>query len=325
MAKHTMPIGGYFGWEFPMTKNQFPHHKGHLVNSGHGALQLLLLNLGYVSKVYVPYYTCDSITCALDQISVLYEYYHINDKLEVVEPPVLADNEYIIYTNYFGIKDGYLQSLMHLYGNHLIIDNAQALFTQDYSNCHQIYSPRKFVGIPDGGILVSPITVDDHSLPTAMRHDYCKHLLLRTEGLVAEGYENFKLSDCSLRSLPLLGMSKIALSILQSLNYDVIKSRRCRNFKYLHDSLAAVNGLSNAITNCVCPMVYPYYTDNAEKIRTHLIDNQIFVAQYWPNVVEWCNTNDIERTLSLHILPLPIDQRYDEEDMERMLKFILNK
>lgn len=325
MENKSKPIGGYFGWEFPMSKRQFPHEDGYLVASCRGALQLLLLHVGKVSKVYIPYYTCDSVTNALDQIGVRREFYHVNDRLELAAHPVLGDNEYIVYTNYFGIKDGYIPELLELYGNHLIIDNAQALFAPAISGCHQIYSPRKFVGVSDGGILVSSVSIDTTRLPIAMRHEYCSHLLKRAEGLVSDGYSDFKASDHTLCDQSLYRMSAITTSVLHSLDYDAIKHRRNQNFAYLHSRLASTNAQSDIIADSTCPMVYPYYVDDAETLRSSLISNQIFVAKYWPNVQEWCSSNDLEYQMCQHILPLPIDQRYDDENMERIIKIITNK
>lgn len=68
-------------------------------------------------------------------------------------------------------------------------------------------------------------------------------------------------------------------------------------------------------------MVYPYLTDDAG-MRNKLIENKVFVAKYWPNVLEWCGENDIEYKLTKYMLPLPCDQRYGEEDMERIIQII---
>jgi len=316
------PIGGYFSWEFPMSKRGFPHEQGCLVNSGHGALQLLLQSIGNVSKVYIPYYTCDVVPFALDRVGIKYEFYHINERLEITNPLEIGCNEYIVYTNYFGIKDTYLQECRERYGSHLIIDNAQALFAPEISACHQIYSPRKFIGVPDGGILVSPRKIDVESLTKSVRSGCCMHLLKRAEGVVSEGYQDFKSSDHSLCELPLQRMSDITLSIMQSLDYSAIVKKRKSNFAYLHSRLGRTNALSSILGGCVCPLVYPYYTKDGDTLRQELIDNKVFVARYWPNVTQWCKPVDIEYTLCNNILPLPIDQRYDETDMERIIKLI---
>jgi hypothetical protein len=68
-------------------------------------------------------------------------------------------------------------------------------------------------------------------------------------------------------------------------------------------------------------MVYPYQT-NDTTLRARLIENQVFVATYWPNVLEWCNEGDFEYELCKNIIPIPIDQRYGEEDMKRVIEII---
>ncbi|GHV66222.1 hypothetical protein FACS1894199_09200 [Bacteroidia bacterium] len=40
------------------------------------------------------------------------------------------------------------------------------------------------------------------------------------------------------------------------------------------------------------------------------------------NVLEWVSVEAIEQTFVNELLPLPIDQRWDENDMEKMIKMI---
>lgn len=324
--KEVTSIGGYFSWEFPLKKKDIPHGDGLLLNSGHGALQQILLSLESVSKVWIPYFTCDIVVKALQDIHVPYDFYHINLQLEIEFLPKLKDNEYILYTNYFGIKDYYVNTLSDYYGSKLIIDNAQAFFADSIEQSHQIYSPRKFVGVPDGGIAVSKY-LKNRCLSANKVSQVCGHLLLRTEGDVVEGYEIFKRNDDILRETSLLEMSSITRSILQSLDYELIVKKRKANFGYLHTNLADKNlfSLSLDIEKSLfkCPMVYPFFTEK-ENLRMSLIKNQVFVAQYWPNVLLWCKENDVEYTLCKHIIPLPIDQRYDLNEMDRILELILN-
>jgi len=48
------------------------------------------------------------------------------------------------------------------------------------------------------------------------------------------------------------------------------------------------------------------------------------VATYWPNVFNWCENKTLEFDLAKNILPLPIDQRYGSEEMERIVELIIN-
>jgi len=55
-----------------------------------------------------------------------------------------------------------------------------------------------------------------------------------------------------------------------------------------------------------------------------LIENKVFVARYWPNVLDWTTKDDIEYLFAYQMHPLPIDQRYGKEDMNILLDLILN-
>jgi len=71
------------------------------------------------------------------------------------------------------------------------------------------------------------------------------------------------------------------------------------------------------------PMVYPFLA-LIKGLREKLIENKIFVARYWPNVLDWTTKDDIEYLLACQMQPLPIDQRYGEEEMKKIIE-IINK
>ena len=98
--------------------------------------------------------------------------------------------------------------------------------------------------------------------------------------------------------------------------------REEKNYQIISKALEDKNHLQlPSIDSFVCPMVYPFMT-NDKSLREQLIRNKVFVARYWPNVLEWCKEEDIEYKLAAQIIPLPIDQRYSKSDMERILEII---
>ena len=64
-------------------------------------------------------------------------------------------------------------------------------------------------------------------------------------------------------------------------------------------------------------------TVSYDKLWKKLIDKKIFVARYWPNVLNWCKKDDIEYQLTENMVCLPIDQRYGENEMNHILNNIL--
>ena len=124
-------IGGYFELELSNVDN-FPQKKGIFVNSGRNALELILKSIGKIKTLYIPYYTCDVILEPLRKLNINYKFYNIDKNLELGEDIILNNDEYFLYTNYFGIKDNYIKELVYKYGNHLIVDNAQPEFLLHY-------------------------------------------------------------------------------------------------------------------------------------------------------------------------------------------------
>lgn len=53
-----------------------------------------------------------------------------------------------------------------------------------------------------------------------------------------------------------------------------------------------------------------------------MIENKIYIPQWWKYLLDYPEINEVERELSNYLLPLPIDQRYDREDILHMLSVI---
>lgn len=318
------PIGGYFEWEFPSNNGSFPHSDGVLLNSGRHSLEYILKSLGTIKCLYIPYYTCDVVLQPIERLGIPHKFYRINKDFTLSEEVALSEDEYIIYNNYFGLMDMYCKEMANRYGNRLILDYAQAFFAPKLEGINTFYSPRKFVGIPDGGIAYAntPISLE---LPTDNSYDKCAHLLKRHDLTPMDGYNDFKESSHKIALSPLSSMSTLTQKMLSSLDYLAIQERRLTNFTLLHAHLSVSNELQiSSLDSFSCPMVYPYYNKDLE-LRKRLISNQVFVATYWPNVFEWTRERDIEYELSKNIIPIPIDQRYDDKDMMRIVEIINQK
>ena len=70
-----------------------------------------------------------------------------------------------------------------------------------------------------------------------------------------------------------------------------------------------------------CPMVYPFMMKNDRYLRNELISNKVFVARYWPNVKKQ-DGYETEYDLAMNVIPIPCDQRYGKEEMDRIVELI---
>ncbi len=315
-------IGGYFELELSRINN-FPQKDGIMVNSGRNALEYVLRSIGYIKKLYIPFYTCDVVLEPIKKLQIQYSYYHVNERLEIAENICLNDDEYLLYTNYFGIKDSYVKSIAHQFRDQLIVDNAQALYAEHLEDVKTIYSPRKFVGLPDGGVVFSDSKFDMSLSPIDISYDRCTHLFKRIDLGPSSAYWDFKDNSHKLVDEPIKRMSCLTSRLIDNVDFDKVRSIRRENFSILHKVLCKTNKLFIPSTDSFeCPMVYPYWAED-DSLRAKLIDHKIFVATYWPNVLSWVDNVSLEYSLVKNIIPIPIDQRYGIEDMNRIINTIL--
>ena len=315
-------IGGYFELADKDCMCASMPIDGIALNTCRNALEYIILQLFDAKKIFVPYYTCEAVIEPLKRLQVEYEFYHINEYLEIAEVFALQEGDYLIANNYFGIKDAYIANLAKKYGKRLIIDNAQALFAPILPEIKAAYSTRKFVGVADGGFAVgvSKSLMADYKKDNSSEHD--SHLYIRKEKGAEVGFQDYQANEGKLDNQPIKRMSPQTKSILSNIDYDSVIEKRRWNYQHLNDNLGVMNLLQlPSIDSFKCPMVYPFMTaDNS--LRKRLIQNKIFVARYWPNVLEWCNEDKLEYRLATQIIPLPIDQRYGEIEMNKIIEII---
>lgn len=303
--QNVKSIGGYFSLELPLREE---YHKDAIrLNTGRNCLEYILRARSY-KKVYVPYYTCEVILEPFKKLNIAYEFYHINLNFEVTYEIQLNQNEALLYTNYYGLKQQYIEVLAEQYGQQLIVDNTQAFYAKPIAGIDTFYTCRKFFGVPDGAYLYTN-TKFDEDMDQDMSYNRMAHLLKRIDLSAEDGYLDFRNADDGLDMQPIRHMSKLTYRMMLSIDYKNVACRRRENFLYIHKNLKATNQLNLSLGKNAVPMVYPYLTDKIE-LREFLISKKVFVACYWPNVIEWTKESDIETTLSQLLLPLPIDQRY---------------
>lgn len=315
-------IGGYFELADKDCESGRMPVDGIALNTCRNALEYIILQLHDAKRIFVPYYTCEAVIEPLKRLPIEYVFYHINEQLEIEDEIALQEGDYLIANNYFGIKDAYIAELAQTYGDKLIVDNAQALFAPILPNIKAAYSTRKYVGVADGGFAVgvSAGAAVDYEEDNSSEHE--SHLYIRRERGAEAGFNDYQLNECKLDNQSIRRMSTQTKEILSRIDYDLVIEKRKQNYEYLNNALGEKNLLQlPSMDSFTCPMVYPFLTDD-ESLRGRLIQNKVFVARYWPNVLEWCGVDDSEYKLATQIIPLPIDQRYGVLEMEEIVKII---
>lgn len=317
-------IGGFFGLELPEYGNFPQWHPGRsvAVNSGRRALEYILRRLGDVRCVRVPLYTCRTVVETMERLGIPVITYRIDERLEPEELPELEKGEYLLYTNYFGIKEKCVDRLASRYGGSLIVDNALALYSPARSGVASLYSPRKFSGLPDGGIAVMDA---ERSLPEPEERDESLPAAAFLLECLEHGQERASAAcernERRLRNTPLRRVSRLTERLMSGIDYEQARLLRMNHFLFLHERLGHLNRLSVEADSLSAPCYYPFWTAFPE-LRNVLIDKRVLIPLLWPEVLEQSPAGSLERKLALHFLPLPVDQRCGPQDMERIARIV---
>lgn len=319
-------IGGYFSLE--LNEGREHHFDALRLNAGRYALEYILKARKY-RKVYLPYYICDSVLEPIKRQNVDYQFYHVNEQLEPAGELFIKNDEAVLYVNYFGLKNRYASLFCYAY-RHTILDQTQAFYSEQGNKyedkkiqCDTFYSCRKYFGVPDGAYLYTDSILNEE-LPQDESFERMTFLTKRIDCSAQEGYNDFHINDESLSVVGMKRMSKLTESMMQGIDYSAKANRRIHNFHFLDKTLKDSNRFKWAMDYGTVPMVYPYYIEDGARLRQFLIDHHVFCACYWPNVLEWCKPVDFEYQLAENLVCLPIDQRYNESDMQVILNLITN-
>jgi hypothetical protein len=315
-------IGGFFELEFNRGTTLYPQAQG--FNSARFALQALL-QASSIKRLFLPDYTCSTMHEAALRSGVEVVRYQVDEQLQPIELPALNADESLQYVNYFGLKDDYIrEQLWPAVSGRLILDNAQSLFSAPLDGVPTLYSPRKFVGVPDGGWLLSgPAHLSP--LEPGSSKGRTRALVGRLEGGPEPFYGTFVEVEHSIRDEGVRGMSALTARLLDGLDYPLIQARRQANFATLRNRLDGINGYAD-FAQVRTPMIYPLLltsAQQAQQVRSALQQQRIYVATYWRELLEDPATGSAARRWTECMLPLPIDQRYDDGDMERVANAVL--
>jgi hypothetical protein len=252
----------------------------------------------------------------IKHLGIKLKYYHIDSNLDPIIDFELGPTDCIVYTNYFGLKQDTVNRLS-TYIDNLIIDNSQAFFSEPLPHVDTFYSCRKFFGVPDGAYLHLN-TYTRLNLQSDVSIERFSHLIKSIDLSIEDGYSDYIENNKALESNSIRAMSSLTRKILSGINYEECKAKRNANFKFLHSFLEESNQLKFPGLEINGPMTYPFLVADPS-IKEKLIERKIFVPTFWPNVFHWASKGMFEYYLANNLVSLPIDHRYNLDDMTRIL------
>lgn len=320
-----------------------------LTTSGRGALSLLLDHVKpRVKSVLLPSYICDSVILPFEQAGYELTYYDVDKYLKPINIDMIKNSNVGIFLHmgYFGFSTNEIISdlILSLKSESVITieDVTHTLFSQRNKPIESdfiIGSIRKWFGIPSGGFLASDKTINFELIDANVDFINIRRLSLNQK------FEYMRSGNESIKSTYLSGFNRAehildedvkpykidheSEVIIKNLDDKELKCYRQRNYKFLLKHLRDVGGIEvlfSDIENDVTPMFFPIYVkSNRDELRSRLIEKEIYCPVHWP-IPKQVNghLNITTKIIYDSILSIPCDQRYQIEDMRRIINEIVS-
>lgn len=317
-----MEIGSFIELQFPKGLEFYKGEKNiKRLNTGRSAIWHALRILK-CQCIWLPYYQCISVREFLSKKNVLIKYYHIDKKFNPIDLNP-RENEAVLLVNYYGVMSSTrMESLARHYRN-VIIDNSQAFFSKPLEDCMNVYSCRKFVGVPDGAYVIGE-NAEKYDYPQSYSSDTAIFMLQRIEyGCEGIAYKNRQINEHRLDTEDCMKMSKLTHTILDGTDYSFIKHKRKENFAIAREFFDEMNSII-AYEYCneeTIPMVYPLLIENSDLIEKLQLAKH-FQGHWWNYICKEMLQNTTEYWLSNYLIPITIDQRYGKRELMTIKKLI---
>lgn len=277
--------------------------------------------------IWIPIYQCDTVREALMEHGVEVKYYHTDKDFNPIDLAP-ADDESALFVNYYGLMSHSRICELAKLSKHPIIDNCQGFFIAPVEGAMNVYSCRKFVGVPDGAYVIGKGAhqlVDEY--PQCYSSDTAAFLLMRIEyGCEGKGYEARSINEHRIETEEIMKMSKLTHAILDGTDYEFIKQKRRENFEIACELLSDINKINpkQYYDEETIPMVYPLVVEDDELIQK-LFKAKHFQGHWWSYICEEQPADSFEYWISRYVIPITIDQRYGREELEYLTNIIKNR
>lgn len=286
------------------------------VNSGRAAFECILHSLPQrIGRVWLPRFICNTLLQPLERMRLPVRFYEVDAQMHPVPVPDIATDDVLVAVNYFGLTAEAVAQVVEQVPCTVVVDATTAFYAPPLPGVPCFYSPRKFAGMVDGGIAVAPFSLVEPAAQDAASDARCETLLQSCSDAAVQAAED-ALSGAPLR------MGEVSKELMLSIDWNAAAQQRLRNYAVLHRTLAPLNRLQLPAEPIHAPMCYPFVS-GIPGLRDYLIDAGVRLPLYWPEVIAATDASATENKLARTLLPLPIDQRYTEQDMEHLLSLVL--
>jgi len=294
-----------------------------------------------IKKLLIPSYFEDLVLRELKK-EVKVELYNIKKNLEIDLEDIkkkIENNQAILIVHYFGFPQPIkkINEICDIKKTILIEDCVQSMLSKNEGiplgsiGDISFNSLRKFIGIPDGCIVT---TQNKISLNESKIHKkYVQERLYALNGKNQylngnKNYTRFYFKEAFIKPEERINkypkpapMSKISKKILATTDFLKIYRKRRSNFKFFLGKLEKISLFQN-LPSGVCPLGFPILIKNRNQVKKILVQNKIYPPIHWELSAKVKKEFTESGKISDHILTIPIDQRYSNQDLERVIHIL---
>jgi dTDP-4-amino-4,6-dideoxygalactose transaminase len=325
---------------------------GRSVVSGRTGLRLVARSLE--GPVLLPSYLCASVIQPFGEEGLPVAFYRVRADLSVDVDDLVSQARTtgaaaVLVISYFGFPyaQDLTEALVDLRSRCRVIEDCVHGSLLEFADSvvggvgdFVVTSFRKYLPVPDGGVVTGPAASDLPELPEksgayvrwrALAKVLCQeHLDGGAPDEVASGYRSLFLAAERLldRETPLFATSRLSGGLLAGLDLAAAAARRRENFRLLAGAfrgpeLASIGRpLLPQLPDAVSPLLFPILVDpeRRDRIRDALRAEGVFLPVHWPVParVDPDRQHDSVR-LASSILSLHVDQRYGPNEMEAQI------
>ncbi len=299
-----------------------------------------------LKKVAVlPSFTCDTVFEPFLKRGYEVYYYPIERDLTTTSDAILEtvlqhDASIVLFHRYFGFDTLDKQvdrmcDILRGLGKYTIEDCTQCLYSDipradsDYT----VGSIRKWTGTPDGGFIVShkmrlknkPDSYDIELEKAKVEASYAKYrFLFEHQGDKGEMLAMYrKAEDILDNQAEIYAISEMSVMVQSNLNKQELIRKRRENFEILGNNLTSqLQPVFKLGMNKNVPLYFPVLVEDRAALQKHLVNNAIYAPVVWPKDDKQPKQCDGAENAYQHLLCIPIDQRYDVDDMNRVVEVI---
>lgn len=325
-------IGSEF-WDVPVSEHKnklFPESTQWFLSgrSAHTAIIKDIKKKKEVRTVAMPSWCCDSMIIPFLREGIEVKFYPVYWQDGLVQE-IALDCDALFLMDYFGYTGP--ASDLSGYKGIVIRDVTHSLFSSTYDDADYYFgSLRKWCGVWTGGYAWG-----HHQLKIESGDDYgytvLREIAMQQKNSYINGYPGFtdkgylkvfvEAEEC-LEKVDVAPAVDRDIFLVGKLDVEGISERRRRNAEILRAAFSEILIFSE-FKDADCPMFVPIFVPNGrrDELRRYLIKQEIYCPIHWP-VSKYHKPEERELTIYQNELSLVCDQRYSEEDMDRVVNTI---